>query len=384
MAAAHHKARAGRRLLSTAASLLAVSTLVIQLSGCALEAAPSPPSLKIPQQVNDLAATRAGDSVTLHWTMPTHTTDKALLKGLQPVTVCRATAPVAQDTPCQAAAHLHFLPGKAVVWTDALPPQFLAGTPRLLYYSVEFYSPWQKTAGPSNSAVVVAGPPPPPVGPITLTARKDGIVMHWQAASPAPDMVMRIRRTLVLPPKTAETIRPKPQGNPMSGEGPAPEQVLEISLSQYDPGQAIDRDAALDHTYTYTLQRVFAVKIDGSSAELPGAPSQSLTINAKNVFPPAAPGDLQAVADPEAGAIDLSWAPSADSDVIGYVVYRRVANSGAAWQAISPTKPLLAAPAWHDVRVQSGVTYEYAVAAVSRNGQISPRSARAQETLPGQ
>lgn len=365
-------AAAGKRALSGAILLLACF-----LAGCALEAAPSPPSLKIPEPVKGLTAVRAGDVVTLNWTMPKHTTDKGLLQGPQPVVVCRALTPIAPDAPCQPIARLHFAPGKAVSWTDPLPPALLSGTPRLIGYSVELFSPWQKTAGPSNIADVVAGMPPPPVGSVTLTARKDGIVMRWQPASPEPEMVMRIDRTLVAPPHAK-------QPNSMAGEGPAQEQVLEVPLSHRDPGQAIDRNAALNHTYTYVLQRVLEVKVAGASAALPGAPSQPITIDAKNVFAPAAPLDLEAVADAEARAIDLSWAPSPESDVLGYAVYRLIAGSGSAWQRLSPAKPLLAAPAWHDAQVEPGVAYEYAVTAISSNGLTSPRSAPVTESLPAQ
>jgi hypothetical protein len=365
-------AAAGKRALSAAAALL----LTALVAGCALEAAPSPPSLKIPSLVKDLTATRAGDAVTLHWTMPKHTTDKALLRGPQPVVVCRAVLPAAPDAPCHPVATLHFAPGQAASWTGDLPPALLAGTPRLLGYAVELYSPWKKTAGPSNVADVVAGMPPPPVGPLRLTTRKDGIVMHWQPASPEPHMVMRIHRTLAVPPHASA-------GN-MAGEGPAPDQVLEISLSHSDPGQAIDRNAALNHIYTYVMQRVLKLKVNGAAAELAGAPSPPVTIDAKNVFAPAAPLDLEAVADAQARAIDLSWQPSPESDVTGYVVYRRAGGSGADWQRISPVKPLLAAPTWHDVQVQPGVSYEYAVTAIGSNGLASPRSAPVREALPAQ
>jgi hypothetical protein len=361
-----------RRALSAAALLLTGL-----LAGCALEAAPSPPSLKIPTPVKDLTAARAGDAVTLHWTMPRHTTDKALLQGPQPVVVCRAVAPTVPDAPCQPVAELHFPPGERATWSDPLPPALLTGTPRLLTYSVELYSPWKKTAGPSNTGGVVAGMPPPPVGSLRLTTRKDGIVMHWQPASPEPQMVMRIRRTLDAPPHAKQ-----PSG--MAGEGPASGQVLEIDLSHRDPGQAIDRNAVLNHTYTYVLQRVLTVKVNGASAELAGAPSEPVTVDAKNVFAPAAPRDLEAVADVQAHAIDLSWQPSPESDVTGYAVYRRIARSGGPWQCISPARPLLAAPAWHDAQAQPGVTYEYAVTAISSNGLASSRSTPVSEALPAQ
>jgi len=70
-----------------AAGLVAPSLLV--MAGCGLAASPQPPSLKLPTPVRDLSGARAGDEVSLHWTMPKRDTDKVVLKGDQTVRVCR-------------------------------------------------------------------------------------------------------------------------------------------------------------------------------------------------------------------------------------------------------------------------------------------------------
>src|ERR1700735_3883945 len=53
------------------------------LAGCGLAANPQPPTLWLPNPPKDLTATRVGDEVHLHWTMPKETTDKVALKGDQ-------------------------------------------------------------------------------------------------------------------------------------------------------------------------------------------------------------------------------------------------------------------------------------------------------------
>lgn len=362
--------------------------VALGLVGCALEAAPQPPSLEIARPVRDLTAARAGDAVTLSWTMPRRTTDKAKLKGGQMVIVCRAPLPVASDAPCAEIARMQLDPGVAAHWTDRLPAPFLSGTPRLVRYNVEIESPWQESAGLSNNATIVAGMPPAPVQGLNLTVQKDGVVLHWQPASPMPHLVMRIERRLV-----GGSITPRNQSprETVRSEGPAQMQFLEVPLNLRDQGQAIDRDAMLGQTYTYTLQRVLHLKVDGQEVTLPGAASQPVTIDARNVFVPATPQDLEAVADAQARAIDLSWAPSADQDVIGYRVYRRVAGSatgtassgaaGSEWSAVSPAHPLLTAPAWQDTTVTPGVSYEYAVEAVGANGLASPKSPPVTESV---
>ena len=46
------------------------------LAGCGSEGAPQPPSLDLPQPVQDLRASRKGTKVTLDWTQPSQTTDR--------------------------------------------------------------------------------------------------------------------------------------------------------------------------------------------------------------------------------------------------------------------------------------------------------------------
>jgi hypothetical protein len=352
--------------------------LAALVTGCALESAPLPPSLHIPVPVSNLAAARAGDAVTLHWTMPERTTDKVLLEGRQRVEICRlgAISKEEKEAPCNEAGDVMLLPGAQGSFVDHLPAGLQTGMPRLLTYAVRVYGPYNRVAGYSNRATVVAGAAPPPVGAVTTQTRADGVVLKWQPQPPEPGMEMRMVRTLV-----EAKPQPKREKISMMGAGPAQRQVLEVSLARRDAGQALDKDAALDHVYQYVLQRVVRLKVDGATAELAGAKSPAVTVDAKDVFPPSVPRDLAAVADAEAGAIDLSWEPSPETDTAGYIVYRR--EAGGAWQRISGAKPVTA-PAWNDRTAQPGVRYAYAVAAVDRDGNQSARSSPVEEALPAQ
>ena len=59
---------------------------------------------------------------------------------------------------------------------------------------------------------------------------------------------------------------------------------------------AVDKDIRFGQTYEYRAQRVVRVKVDGASLELAGPFSQPVRVEAKDVFPPAAPKGLAAVA----------------------------------------------------------------------------------------
>ena len=357
--------------------------LAALVTGCALESAPLPPSLHIPVPVSNLTAARAGDAVTLAWTMPKRTTDKVLLQGRQRVEICRlgASSKVKTEAPCEEAGNVMLLPGAQGSYVDHLPAGLETGTPRLLTYAVRVYGPYKRLAGYSNRATVVAGSAPPAVGAVVAQTQANGVVLKWQPKAPEPGMEMRMVRTLVEAKPKPKREKISPEKISMTGAGPAERQVLEVSLARRDAGQALDKDAALDHVYQYVLQRVVRLRVNGSTAELAGAKSPVVTVNAKDVFPPSVPQNLAAVADAEAVAIDLSWEPSPEADTAGYIVYRR--EAGGAWQRISGAKPVTA-PAWNDKTAQPGVRYEYAVAAVDRDGNQSARSSSVEEELPGQ
>jgi fibronectin type 3 domain-containing protein len=125
--------------------------------------------------------------------------------------------------------------------------------------------------------------------------------------------------------------------------------------------------------------------VDDLTLELAGPFSQPVRVEAKDVFPPAAPKGLAAVAvaasGGDAAGVDLDWDPNTEADLAGYVVYRREADGD--WERVSPTV-LLVGPGFHDGHVVAGHAYEYAVTAVDQNGHESLRSAPTQEAVPAQ
>jgi hypothetical protein len=337
------------------------------LAGCGMIAAPQPPSLKLPDPVTDLTAQRTGNEVTLHWTMPKRTTDKVLLKGNQKVRVCRRL-----DTdPCTDVGDVLFAPQKPADFTDHLSAALTSGPSRPLNYTVELENHAGRTAGPSNTAITIAGAAPSVVADLQAQVQPDGIVLSWTPTNPSglsdKDQMIRIERKLLQPSGAPKTTVPL-------------EQTLEYSGP--DQGHILDRDAALDHVYTYTVQRIAKLMLQDKSFEVASAPSATVTINARNVFPPAVPVGLQAIADPEARAIDLSWQPNTEADLAGYTVYRREAGSSAAPDRLS--QPAQAAPSFRDTNVQPGHTYEYSVSALDHDGNESARSPEVEESLPQQ
>ncbi len=358
-----------------AAPFLALPLLMI--AGCGTPAAPQPPSLKLPEPVTNLAVIRAGDEVRLTWTMPKRTTDKIILIGDQAAHICRRV----EAAPCETAGDAQFAPNASAAFVDHLPASLTSGPPRLLTYVVELRNHAGHTAGPSNQAYTAAGAAP--IQPVHLSAKAqpEGVLLQWTPVDGTK--LLRIHRILVSAPKKQ---KPAPAKQAPAKGAPAKqapkeqspdEQILEVTGN--DQGQALDRDAALDQTYRYTAERVARLSLAQHPLEVLSQPSDTVTIDAKDVFPPHTPEALQAVADPDARAIDLSWAPDTESDVAGYIVYRRDTASGDAATRISPSRP---APSFRDLNVSAGHRYAYSVSAIDRDGNESARSPEIEETLP--
>ncbi|MFP5206825.1 MAG: fibronectin type III domain-containing protein [Acidobacteriota bacterium] len=354
----------------------------VLVAGCGLPAAPQPPSLKLPRPVSDLSARRTGDEVTLTWTMPKNDTSHVALNGSVTTRICRRETAKA---PCATAANLQLAPGANGAFKETLPAALAAGAPRPLSYFVELINRRGRSAGLSNAATVAAGQAPAPISGLSAEVRKQGIVLRWAAGPPEPyPTEVRLERALLTPaPRAAQKQSPlTPPPQPASQE-------LAVEPSAVR-GRAIDKDIELGNVYSYRAQRVALIAADGKTLELAGPLSPPLRVDAADIFPPAVPAGLAAVATPAengAGAsIDLSWQPDTGTDLAGYAVYRREAapqgQPSAPWQRISGAHPVIG-PGFHDANVQPGRSYQYTVTAIGQNGHESGQSEPAEEMVPG-
>jgi hypothetical protein len=369
-----------RRFLGWAApAAIGVAALgALALCGCGMPGAPQPPSLHLPDRVTDLSASRAGNQVSLAWTMPKRDTDKLLLQGNVRARVCRKETSAGK---CIAAGSAQFAPAADAAFTATLPNALLSGEPRVVTYYVELLNGKGRSAGLSNDAEILAGAAPDAVSGLSAEMRKDGVLLKWTpGATGAGSTVIRIERKLLTPAKA------KPQQGPLAPPVEPMERTLLVQpgARRGEAGEAIDEDIRFGESYEYRIQRVAQVKVNGQNLELAGPLSAPVRIDAEQRFPPERPSGLAAVATAgEAGAgpaIDLSWQPDTEADLAGYIVYRR--EDGGEWRRISPAQPVVG-PGYHDPDVQPGHTYYYAVSAIDQEGHESARSAEAQETVPG-
>ncbi len=379
---------------------LAPFLLLLPLCACGNPGLPLPPSLKLPEPAADLGADRVADTVRLHWTMSRRSTDRLLLKGDQRAVICRA----AESAPCQRIGELLVEAGKPASFQDALPPALTSGEPRLLRYELRLQNRRHQDAGAAASAFAMAGLPPPAVARASATMSAAGIAVRWEATRPAfseekslgdaPGVhrLVRLERERVL--QAGQSAAPA-KGETEAGVPQALTQTLESgeraptgSRSAWTPSETVDRQAVLNRSYRYRVTLVEQVVLQGHTLEAAGAGGQTGIVVARDVYPPAVPAGLAAVANVEGGtqgAIDLAWSADADPDTAGYVVYRRMAGSAAAPERVSGFKSgagLLPSPTWSDTDVKKGVRYAYSVSAVDASGNESARSPEVTEGLP--
>jgi len=357
---------------------VAATIAATALTSCGMPGAPQPPSLKLPVPVSNLSAVRTGDQVALAWTMPTKTTDKVTLKDPIAARVCRGQTSAAS---CNIAATVEFAPGGDGKSNDALPPALATGSPRPLTYYVELVNHNGRSAGLSNGVVILAGQAPSAIDGLTAELHENGVLLHWTPAPPgAPSTAVRLVRTLLTPPTQ------KPSPGPASA--PPEPVVLDLLVESNVSSRALDNGTRFGENYEYRAQRLARITEDGQTLELAGPLSAPVRVDVADIFPPAVPSGLVAVATAgENGnppAIDLSWQPDTDPGLAGYIVYRRETTGGEsfAWQSISPAEPLIG-PGFHDSNVQVGHSYMYAVSAIGQNGRESARSPEAGDTVPG-
>jgi hypothetical protein len=368
------------KIIQLAAASVGNLAFYLLVIGCGTPGAPQPPSHKLPERVTDLSAERAGNVVTLHWTLPRKNTDHLLISGPIETQICRVTHLSPKPaSPCERAGVLSFDPGSSGTFQETLPDYLAIGRPSEITYFVELKNHHGHSAGMSNDATVLAGAAPAAVNGLTAEVRADGVALHWEKVSDTDSSFssfVRLHRKLTTPQKR----RNKADSGPMSA--PAEPVFRDLLVDSPDVGRkaaALDSTVQFGMSYEYSVQRIERISIGGHNFELAGSPSIPILVNVVDSFPPAIPSGLAAVFAGDDRTIDLSWTPDTESDLAGYIVYRK--DGSGEWMRISPLSPVIG-PAYRDTAVVAGHAYTYGVSAIDITGHESKRSAEATETVP--
>jgi hypothetical protein len=334
--------------------------------------------------VRDLRAVRKGDRVYLNWSVPTRTTDLQAVRRLGPTRICRSLkepatqcepvgeVPTSQITLPKATRHRG---GKTeetpniveASYTDTLPADLQQQHPTAsASYAVETLNADRHSAGLSNQVQVPLAPTMPAPQKLRAEVTAQGIELNWSGSSP-PQQVSGI--------VYAYRLYRREQGSDaevMAGEVP---------LSSAEQASFLDRTFEWQTTYDYRVTVVTTVSLPSQSpVQVEGDDSPSISVLAKDVFPPAVPGGLQAVFSGvgQQPFIDLTWSPDTDADLAGYNIYRREEGTG----FVKINGELVKSPAFSDSAIELGKKYIYAVTAVDLRRNESARSEEASESVP--
>ncbi len=363
------------------------------LAGCANRGNPRPPSLHLPEIAANLKAERIADRVLLTWTTSDKTSDGLILHAPITAVICRdaATRVAAKPALCTPVSRFAVAGGQngQSHASDTLPPALLADPPQLLAYRMELLNPKNRSAGLSAPAFAASGSAPADPGPIRITATRRGAIVEWTPVDSSA--AMELTRALTddaheavssSPPKPRRPNTSLPASKPKDPKTPVLLRAGQPNAA--DTGGLLDPMVLPHTTYSYMAQRVRTVQLEGHSYELRSAPSAAVSFSYQDVFPPPAPSGLESIASApvsEAGSIDLSWEAGAETDILGYNIYRADSASGE-FKRLSSAP--VASPSFRDKSAQAGHTYWYRITAVDRSGNESAPSAEIRDSLPDQ
>lgn len=352
------------------------------LTSCASVRAPLPPSLDIPQPVQDLRAARKADKVTLAWTLPVHTTDKINVRHMGVTKICRqqdqavtnCKNPVGELTGAQmnlvtiapARDQKHPAEQQASAGDTISSSDSEKDPTGFFSYAVETLNRRGRSAGLSNQVNIPLAPTLAPSSEIKADVGAQGVTLTWtpiQAPAPVPGITHAYR---IYRRDAASKL------DAVAGEVP---------VEGTTDTRFVDGGFQWGGTYLYRITVVTKVTSQQlGSAQVEGVDSPSVEVKAIDIYPPAVPTGLQAV---YSGAgqrpfIDLTWNANTDSDLAGYNVYRHEEGT----QPVKVNSALLKSPAYRDSAVVAGKHYSYSVTAVDVRGNESARSEEASESTP--
>ena len=349
-----------RHRLTVAAALVVIAA---GAAGCGRKAPPVYPELRLPQAVMDLSGAVREGGIDLSWTIPHRRVDNTPIRDAAVAHIYRAEdAGSGEPRPALlvgdrvagyteiATIRLFDVPplqGGRIVYRDTTGLQ-----PERRYTYVVLTEDGQgRVSAPSTrvSLVYVAAPEPP--RGLRAEPGEQQARLSWEAPA---------RRTdggAIEGPLQYEVLR-----------AGAPEGALN-PVGRTAAGVTTFTDTKLENDREYS----YAVRAIGTAGAgtATGEPSARVTVTPADMTPPSAPANLVAI--PAARTVRLSWAPSPERDVAGYVVYRAAGGGGLA--RIGST----AAPS--TVFVDAGVPpgrYRYTVTARD-GGARANESARSNE-----
>lgn len=339
----------------------------ILATACGKKGPPLAPLRIAPSPVTALTARRAADRVVLRFTLPTRNDDNSTPADVARADVYALTVAEAAEAPQGAefiekaplVGSVKVAPEPEGVWQASFaedlkkeaPAADADPTPVRVYAVVAVSSKGQRGV-PARVSVPLVEPPPAPATPVASYS-ETSVALVWPASVP----------------DAADAEAAKPLYNVFQADQlPAGPPLNAKPLDS--PGFEDPRvEFGVERCYAVTALRIV------QQVSIESAPSSASCVTPADTFAPAAPAGLGAVAGP--GSISLIWNPVAAADLAGYLVLRGEGPDGTL-RALTPEP--IRDTTYTDTAVRPGVRYVYAVVAVDDSKNLSPQSARVEET----
>jgi predicted phage tail protein len=355
---------------------LLLVVVIVAAAGCGKRRPPLPPVERVQQRTELLSGAQQGNEVILSWPAPQRNAPDSSVQSIRRIDVYRLAekpgAPLAL-TEDEFAARATLVgsvtyeqiktAGDTLTYHDALE---LAGQPTRLRYALRYVNASGQRASFSNflsiePAARVAQPPA--LSQPVMT--EDAITITWQ-------------------PPTANI------------DGSTPVNLLGYNVYRTDESQTemsqtpinsalvsgptyADRNFKFGNNYRYIVR---AVSLGTGGAQVESLNSNSVSLAARDVFPPAPPERPSIAPDPSFGRLAIFFAANKETDIAGYNIFRSTDPNlpKGSWTKLN--QDLLTRTNYRDDKVESGKTYYYYIVAVDTAGNVSQPSEVASETVP--
>jgi hypothetical protein len=308
---------------------------VLALIGCAAATGacgkrgdPLPPFPRTPQGVTGFTVAQRGDRLEARGVAPRTTTAGAPLSVFE-VELVRAEKEGDLNKVGQI-QRVRVAPGEPFHETWPLPP---AGTN--VRVAARALSRGQRSTFTPPVSLTIKAPPAPPSA-VKADLEAGGVVLAWTGG---PALVYR-----------------KKSG----GAYDAPLEAKPSAGASYR-----DASVAPGESWCYVVRAVASTE-----PLVESLPSSEACVSVRDVFAPAAPTGVAALA--AGGVVDVSWSPSTEADLAAYRVYR---SEGGEPQKLAELPA--AETRFRDDTAVVGPTYSYTVTAVDKDGNESAPSAPA-------
>ena len=329
-----------------------------------------PPIKKIPQKIENFKILQVGNKISLSWQNPSKYIDGNPIVGITKVGLWMFS----QEKNAEGGydPYEEIFINEAINFSEILPEQFIEqpglksffefesaeiGTRRYIFgvrvlEKKGNFSEFSKLLSIEPKAIAL-----PPVN-LTAVTKRNKIQIDWSPPSANIDQT--------IPPILGgyNIYRFQEKGEP-----------LLINSKILTENKFDDKKFEFDNTYIYFVRTV-------SSESLPyleSTDSETVEVQAKDTFAPAAPKGLVAIAGRT--FITLSWNLNLEKDLSGYKVWRKIVDSN---NIKLLTKNEIQQNSYTDYEVEVEIRYEYEVSAYDDHGNESPKSKKILAVIQGE